>query len=195
LRVLAVLTRSCEAEEIFPPSHNIGFNQKDSRLQVKNKTVALLSCYDVLGSGNFQFGRADQPGHIWISSLEPCNLSCSVQEERIIFWFGLNIENKDAINHIFSKFKVKELYKFFSELPSDYRVWLARFAYYRPKKYEQEVERLSQNQSSKILHPTLPQDVFVSFLGTAIVNDSGYSYNLFTTYISSGATQQLNIWR
>jgi len=80
----------------------------------------------VLGSGNFQFGRADQPGHTWISSLEPCNLSCSVQEERMIFWFGLNIENKDAINRIFSKLKVKDLYKFFSELPSDYRVWLAR---------------------------------------------------------------------
>jgi len=76
------------------------------------------------------------------SSLELCNLSCSVQEERMIFWFDLNIENKDAINRIFSKLKARELYKFFSELPSDYRVWLARFAYYRPKNYEQDVSEL-----------------------------------------------------
>jgi hypothetical protein len=131
-----------EAEEIFPPAHNIRFNQKEFELQVKSKAVVLLAYHDVLGRDNFQFGRADSPSYIWVSSLEPCNISCSIQEPGTAFWLALNIENKNAVKHIFSIVKVEELYKLLSELPSDYRVWLGKFASYRPKKYEHEEERL-----------------------------------------------------
>ena len=130
-----------EAEEIFPPGRNNRFNQKEFELQVKGKAVALLACYDVLGSSNFQFGRADEPGYIWVSSLEPCNISCSVQEQGMIFWFALNIEKKDSISRIFSTVEVKQLHKLLSELPSDYLLWLGKFATYRPKKYEHDEER------------------------------------------------------
>lgn len=130
-----------EAEEIFPPSHNIRFNQKEFELQVKGKAIALLTCYEILGSDNFQFGRADKSGYIWISSLEPCNMSCSVQEPGMIFWFALNVEKKDTINRIFSTVEVKELHKLLSKLPSNYSIWLGKFASYRPKKYEPEEER------------------------------------------------------
>lgn len=127
-----------EAEEIFPPAHNIRFNQKEFELQVKSKAIAQLTCYNVLETDNFQFERADSPGYIWISSLEPCNVSCSIQELGRIFWFALNIENKNAVKRIFGTVRVKELYKLLSELPSDYRIWLGKFASYRPKKYEHE---------------------------------------------------------
>ena len=130
-----------EAEEIFPSGHNIRFNRKEFELQVKGKAIALLACYDVLGRDKFQFGRADDPGYVWVSSLEPCNISCSVQEPGMIFWFALNIEKKGAINRMFSTVEVKELHKILSELPSDYRLWLGKFATYRPKKYEHEEER------------------------------------------------------
>lgn len=130
-----------EAEEIFPPAHNIRFNQKEFELQVKGKAIALIACYNVLGSDNFQFGRADSPGYIWISSLEPCNVSCSLQDIGRIFWFALNIEKKGAVKRIFSEVEVEELYKLLHELPSDYHVWLGKFASYRPKKYEHEEEK------------------------------------------------------
>ena len=101
-----------EAEEIFPSGHNIRFNRKEFELQVKGKAIALLECYDVLGRDNFQFGRADDPGYVWVSSLEPCNISCSVQEPGMIFWFALNIEKKGAINRMFSTVEVKELIRY-----------------------------------------------------------------------------------
>ena len=131
-----------EAEEIFPPGHNIRFNQKEFERQVKSKAIVLLACYEVLGSDNFQFGRADVPYYIWVSSLEPCNTSCSIlEEEERTFWFDLNIESKKAVNHIFRKLKVKEFHKLLSELSLDYSIWIGKFASYRPKKYEQEEER------------------------------------------------------
>jgi len=129
-----------KTEEVFPPSRNIRFNRKEFELQVKNKAIALLACYHVLGSDNFQFGRADEPGYIWISSLEACNISCSFSKSEP-FWFALNIESKPAVKRIFSTLEVKELYKRLSGLPSDYHIWYAKFASYRPKKYEQEEER------------------------------------------------------
>jgi len=139
-----------EAEEIFPPSHNIRFNQKEYELQVKGKAIALLACHDVLGSDNFQFGRADKPGQIWVSSLEPCNISCSIEEGEI-FWFVLNIESKHAVQQIFSKVEFEELYKLLSNLPSGYEIRLWKFLSYRPKRYDEE-ETMTMLTSKLKLH-------------------------------------------
>ena len=125
-----------EPEELFPPSHNIRFNQKEFELQVKCKATTLLTGCEVLGRDNFQFGSASEPYYIWISSLEPCNVSLEVKNK--IIWFGLNLESKSAVRRIFSRVQVGKLYKLLSELPSDYVLWLAKFTSYRPKRHEQE---------------------------------------------------------
>jgi hypothetical protein len=142
-----------KAEEIFPPSHNIRFNQKEYELQVKGKAIALLAGYEVLGIDNFQFGRADKPYQIWLSSLEACNITCSYNKG--VFWFGSNLEKKEAVERIFSKIKAKELYDLLHGLSSEYRFWLAKFALYRPKKYIQRsysnAKTDSQNGSFKRL--------------------------------------------
>lgn len=131
------VTEDGQAQEIFPPSHNIRFNQKEYELQVKGKAIALLACHEVLGSDNFQFGRADNPCQIWVSSLEPCNISCSI-DEGDIFWFALNIESKPVVHRIFSKVEVEELYELLSNLPPSYEIWLWKFSSYRPKRYDEE---------------------------------------------------------
>jgi len=59
----------------------------------------------------------------------------------MIFWFALNIEKKDAVRRMFSGVKVEEFYMSLSMLPSDYRIWIGKFASYRPKKYDNEEEK------------------------------------------------------
>lgn len=137
-----ICVKNGKAEEVFPPGHNIRFNRKEFDLQVKGKAIALLALREALGS-NFQFGRADVPSYVWVSSLEPGNLTCSILEPygEGSFWFALNIERKREINKIFSKVKVKKLCKLLSSLPSNYKLWIGKFASYRPKKYVQEEER------------------------------------------------------
>lgn len=125
-----------KAEEIFPPSHNIRFNMKEFELQVNYKAIALLAGYETLGSDNFQFGSAGEPYYVWFSSLEPCNTSCEANSG--IFRLGLNLESKRAVRRVFSNVKIEVLHKILSDLPSEYVLWLARFASYRPKKHEQE---------------------------------------------------------
>jgi len=142
-----------ETEEIFPPAHNIRFNQKDFSLQVKCKAIALLATSKVLEHNNFQFGRADSPGHIWISSLEPCNISCSIEDPGNLFWFALNLEKKPAIRRIFSIIDAGKFYSLLSALPSDYHLYLWKFASYRPKKYtEEEIKPISELKPSDIVY-------------------------------------------
>jgi hypothetical protein len=115
-------------------------------MQVKGKAAALLACYDLFGRDNFQFGRADTPRFIWISTLEPCNLTCILQEEGIVFWFALDLERKDAVKRVFSTVNVEELYGLLARLPHNYRIILRKFVSYRPKKYELEEENSVSEQ-------------------------------------------------
>jgi len=133
-----------KAEEIFHPSHNIRFNQKEFELQVKRKAMALLGFQEILGRGNFQFGQVDQPRDIWVSSLEPCNMMCSPRpKEERTFWFALDIESKPAVRSIFSTVEPKRIHKLLSELPLGYELCLWKLRRYYPKKeYEKdEVEK------------------------------------------------------
>ena len=134
-----ISVKNGKAEEIFPPGHNIRFNQKEFEVQVKCKAMALLVGYEILGSNNFQFGSASDPYYVWISSRELCNIFCEISKE--LFCFGLNLESKPAVRRVFKTVQVQELYTLLSGLSSDYYLWLAKFASYRPKKHEQEEKR------------------------------------------------------
>jgi len=144
--------RNGKAEEVFPPSRNVRFNRAEFELQVKVPAIALLGFRDVLGDNNMQFGRAHKPGEIWVSSLEPCNVSCSIESgEGIAFWFCLNIESKPVVNRVFSAVDANHLHKIFSELPSGYGIGLAKFQSYRPKRYEKETLQPLENLSPQDL--------------------------------------------
>lgn len=126
------------AEEIFPPGANTRFNQREFQLQVHAKAALLLAAREVFGKENFQFGRADEPSKVWVSSLEACNISSSYNsEEKNNFWFCLNLE-KEAVRRVFNTLNPEDFYNFLSKLPSDYIFWIAKIESYRPKKYVDE---------------------------------------------------------
>ena len=105
--------------------------------------MALLAFKEIFGEENIQFGMADKPNKIWVSDkgIRTCNIFMHLAHDN--FEIGLNVEQKAAIQDVFSSLNIETLYSLVSKLPSEYDVVLKKFIGPKILGKTEETERMS----------------------------------------------------